>query len=317
LAEPLRSQGAEVEFLCQERNGALIPWLRSQGYSVKAFPETASWEEDAKSCLAQLSGKADWLVVDHYDLDSRWEHAMRAKAAKIFTIDDLADRSHDSDILLDQNLYPDLGTRYAGLVPKEAKLLLGTHYALLRPEFSLARASLGPRQGALAKVLIFFSGSDFENETERAILGLRGSPLSRRLQFDVIVGMANPRRKEIEELCARDPAFRFHCQVSNMAERMAEADLAIGGGGTTTWERCCLGLPSLVAILAENQVRLTQAVEAKGALVNLGRTKEFSPGRYAEALEALTAEKLAAMAASGLALVDGQGTGRVVQELLI
>ncbi|MCL4439984.1 MAG: UDP-2,4-diacetamido-2,4,6-trideoxy-beta-L-altropyranose hydrolase [Firmicutes bacterium] len=288
LADGLRAKGAEkIYFVCRLLPGNLCQYLESKGHVVYRMPCSPQWLEtdagDTRTLLAGIGG-INWLVVDHYALDSRWETQMRPYARKIMVIDDLADRPHDCDLLLDQNLYENMETRYRGLVQEHCRQLLGPKYALLRPEFRDARKNLRNRDGAVHRILVFFGGSDPTNETAKALEAVR--MINRPdIYLDVVVGAANPHRNQIKQLCSTLPNTAFFCQVSNIANLMAEADLAIGAGGTATWERCFLGLPSITMIVARNQADTTAAVAAHGAAWNLGWSGGVSPDRLADSVK--------------------------------
>jgi UDP-2,4-diacetamido-2,4,6-trideoxy-beta-L-altropyranose hydrolase len=293
----------------------------------KAFPvfrladlPTADWQADAEATaavLAKLGQRVDWLIVDHYGLDARWEEAVRPYARRIMVIDDLANRPHCCDLLLDANYYSNPEGRYAGLLPPGAELLLGPRYALLRPEFFCAGERLRPRVGTLDRLLAFFGGSDATNETEKLLTALAGLP-ERSFTVDVVVGEANHRRLAIERRCTSLAAVGFHCQIDNMAKMIAAADLAVGAGGTSLWERCYLGLPSIVIAVADNQVETAQALAAVGAIHYLGFHTEVDAGAIASAIACLAADTAALMAISAVArkIVPGNGPEAVVSRLL-
>ena len=200
------------------------------------------WQQDATETLAALGEtQPAWLIVDHYALDLRWESILRPRVGKIMVIDDLADRPHDCELLLDQNLYQDMETRYDPLVPATCAKLLGPKYALLRPEFAQARKNLRQRDGQVMRILVFFGGVDPTNETAKAIHAL-ASIADRQFAVDVVVGSGNPHKQQIENLCAEHEGFHYHCQVDNMAELMAAADLAIGAGGDGDVGAVCCGV---------------------------------------------------------------------------
>ncbi len=284
LAEELREKNQQVVFVCRELEGNLIHLIKQKGFEVFSLPfpsgdfeadpsvphskwlET-SWQNDLEQTKEALKifGEFDWLVVDHYALDCKWEAEIRDLTRKIMVIDDLADRKHDCDLLLDQNLYENMEVRYQGLVPDKCKLLLGPQYVLLRKEFKEARKNLRKRDGSIKRILIFFGGVDPTNETEKALKAI--DELNKpEIVIDVVVGASNPNKQQIEKLCSERPNTNFYCQVQNMAELMNEADLAIGAGGTTTWERCYLGLPSIVVPIADNQVAIVEYAFKKGIL---------------------------------------------------
>lgn len=283
LAEQVKSLGKNVFFICSESPGNMADLIDKKGYAVFTFPfqeaeQSDCWKRDVKhtkKILSKLNNQVDWLIVDHYGLDVKWETPMRDFARKIMVIDDLANRQHDCDVLLDQNFYLDLDRRYTGLVPKYCKQLLGPQYILLRPEFYKARKNLRNRDGIVRRIFVFFGGSDHTNDTAKALEAIRNLNRS-DIAVDVVVGTANQNKEGIKESCTKIPNIKFHCQVDNMAELMANADLAIGAGGTATWERCFLGLPALAIIVADNQIKVTEAVAIAGAIQNLGMSMDVA-----------------------------------------
>ena len=338
LADELRGRGAEAIFVCREFDGNLCGYIEEKGYVVHRLPVSnerkhtiegspkhaawlgTDWQTDAeqiKEIIKDFNTSPDWLVVDHYALDERWEGYLRPYCKKIMVIDDLADRVHDCDLLLDQNFYENLETRYDDLVPPHCKKLLGPKYALLRPEFREARKNLRKRDGNIKRIMIFFGGSDPSNETAKALEAIR--MLNRPdIAVDVVVGSANPNKDKINELCASMANIVYHCQVSNMAQLMADADLFIGGGGSTTWERCCLGIPSLITTIAKNQEKTVSDMAESGYLLFLGRSEEVSIDSLYHALEIAIQSSwlLISFGRKTQSLVDGKGAKRLAQEIL-
>jgi UDP-2,4-diacetamido-2,4,6-trideoxy-beta-L-altropyranose hydrolase len=259
----------------------------------------------------------DWLIVDSYALDERWERQMRPLARKIMVIDDIADRSHDCDLLLDQNLYDDMEERYAPLVPTGCRLLTGPKYALLRSEFIEARQRMCQHKGHVHSILIFYGGFDESNETEKALVAIQESQLEGVL-VDVVVGAGNPHRSNVKKLCDTLPWARFHCQVDNMAKLMADADMILGAGGATTWERCSLGRPALVTTTAVNQEEVAKCGARHGLFHYLGTASSVTTGRLRDALRVFSnsPESLQMYAANGVTAVDAKGTQRVAGILI-
>jgi UDP-2,4-diacetamido-2,4,6-trideoxy-beta-L-altropyranose hydrolase len=259
--------------------------------------------------------RADWLIVDHYQLNADWEQAMRGSARRIFVIDDTADRSHDCDMILDQNFFSDMQHRYDGKVPAGARRLLGPRFALLRPEFCAARKQARARDGATRRVLVFIGGADATNYTSVAIAALaRLEP--RPQHVDVVIGAAHSRRAAIEGDCAR---YGFHChvQAANMAELMLAADISIGAGGSASWERCCVGLPVLMVSVADNQVAIARELARAGAGEYLGRDDSVDSAQLAAAVGRARAQPgiVGEWSAAGMRLVDGMGAARVAQAM--
>ncbi|MBZ0104042.1 MAG: UDP-2,4-diacetamido-2,4,6-trideoxy-beta-L-altropyranose hydrolase [Sulfuricella denitrificans] len=318
LAQALRESGASVSFLCRELAGNLNSHIEAQGFRVYPIPldESGNWDTDASHTQTAITTSGQhpgWIITDHYDLDARWESAMRPFTRHIMAIDDLADRPHDCDLLLDQNSYTGQETAYSELLPPHAIRLMGPQYALLRKEFAQTRAMLKPRDGSVKRILVFFGGSDPSNETEKALAALT-APDFAGILLDVVVGASNPQREKIRDLCASRPNTTFHCQASNMAELMAHADLSIGAGGTTSWERMALGLPTLVISVAANQEQIAEHLDALGAQRYLGKARNLDAGQLGAALaNCLHAPAdCAAMSVNAMALADGLGVSRVV-----
>jgi UDP-2,4-diacetamido-2,4,6-trideoxy-beta-L-altropyranose hydrolase len=270
LANALRSCGAEVQFLCRELPEHLQRLVSDQGHALvplqtdsepdvrKSALAEQAWSrsdqiQDADISLASLAGAPfDWLVLDHYGLGRIWEARTGQSATmRLMVIDDLA-REHDCDVLLDQNFHPDAASRYRDIVPKHCQQLLGPRYALLRPEFQSARQRVLPREGEVRRVLIFMGGMDANNTTQKvlnAVAMLERSDLT----VNVVIGQTHPAREAIQSRCQSMPNTHCHVQTDRMADLLAETDLAIGAGGSATWERCALGVPTLTLCLAPNQ----------------------------------------------------------------
>ncbi len=285
LAEDLRKTGGEVSFVCRAGAGDAIDLIRERGFRMQILDAMADWRADAEQTTRALAtrGLLDWIVVDHYGLDAQWESRLRAGSQHILVIDDLANRDHDCDALLDQNFYVGAAQRYTGRVPADCRLFLGPAYALLRAEFREAACRPRDRSGPVRRLLVTFGATDPTDETGKVLAALRTLD-SRALAVDVVVGAANPRREQIEALCTTLPSVRCHVQTSHMAELMWAADLAVGAGGATTWERCVLGLPSLTVVIADNQLQTTTDLAAAGAIRYLGWAENLAAVDYEAAI---------------------------------
>jgi UDP-2,4-diacetamido-2,4,6-trideoxy-beta-L-altropyranose hydrolase len=315
LADELRRRGAEIHFLCRDEPGNLIALIGSRSHQTATL---APDRDDAEQCATHLSGmRPDWIVVDHYGLGKKWECAIRPYADAIFVIDDLANRAHDCDLLLDQNLYEGVETRYAALVPNHCRQLIGPKFALLRPEFAEARSTLSRRTGAISKVLVNFGGADTTNETAR-ILGLLHDSLPFSVEIDAVLGPANPHADRIKSANFPGRQVTVHIGTDRMAALMSKADAFVGAGGSTTWERLCLGLPSLVIAAAENQVPTAQYLGKLGAIDYIGRAADLTKHGLRAALSRflMDQEGRSRMAEVGMELVDGRGAERVADPLL-
>lgn len=334
LADALKLHGAQIRFVSRHMPEHLRDMLAAKDHEFKLLNSSpikaisdglshAHWlgtsqHVDSKDTVQVLSDQSwDWLIVDHYALDRRWEEQLRSIAKKIMVLDDLADRLHDCDLLLDQNLYTGFEKRYDSLVPENCKKLLGPKYALLRPEFLEARKKLSVRDGVVRRILVFFGGVDSANETAKAIEAVKLIDRTDTV-VDIVVGANNPHKDQIQELCHESPNVNYHCQVSNMAELMANADLAIGAGGTTTWERCCLGLPSLVTTLATNQEASIEVMADVGYLLYLGKNAKTTPTMLSKYIDVAMSNPylLRSISKKNLLLVDGRGSERIYKHLM-
>ena len=304
LAEELSELGAKATFLSRELPGnycelierkgfpcVRLPVIVDPGDTIVNDPSSSAWlgctpeadGEQSADAIDLLGAPVDWLIVDHYSLDSAWERQLRARSRRIMVIDDLANRRHDCDLLLDQNYYRQSERRYDGLVPAHCRTLLGPKYALLRREFRSAMRIAIARSGEVRRILVFLGGSDADNVTTRVLEAFVLTGI-RDIALDVVVGASNVHGSEIEALCRMLGNASFHVQVDNMATLMARADLAIGAGGATTWERCALGLPTLTVVVADNQLETTKDIAELGVIWYLGRSSDLRVQDFARAI---------------------------------
>ena len=331
LADALKQPGVLIRFISRSLPDYMKGMLKQHGYELSML-KAASMESidddlphsdwlgsnqksDAKATAHVLSDRTwDWLVVDHYALDLRWESKLRKTVQRILVIDDIADRLHDCDILLDQNYYADKETRYTGKVPASCKLLLGPNYALLRDEFRQWHQKIMLRTGPVKRILVFFGGIDLDNYTGLTIEALAGLGLS-GLHIDVVIGAEHPYREQIESACS-EYFFSCYVQTDRMAELMAVADLAIGAGGSAIWERCCLGLPAFAISTASNQSKQVADAASCGLLyapeIN-GDLKTFINRHLPALIDNSNLIKF--ISNNDLQAVDGKGVSRVIRNL--
>ena len=333
LADELRSRGAECHFICREHPGNLIGLIQGRGFAAVAMPADAAkfrsgdamatthahwlgcdWQIDAEQTLAIVRAiRPDWLVVDHYAIDSRWEEALRPQARRILVIDDLADRAHFCDLLLDQNLGRDT-SHYAAKVPPQCVVLAGPRYALLRREFQAHREmSLVRRKNpALRQLLITMGGVDRPNATEKVLEALKGCALPKGCRIVVVMGPHAPWLAAVKEVAITMPwTTEVRVGVENMAHLMVESDMAIGAAGATVWEMCCLGVPSLMVVLAENQRAAAAALVKMSAIRSLDMNNlAISLGEHIKDIDWF--EEASARAAK---ICDGRGCRLIVEKM--
>ncbi len=337
LAKALVVSGADCSFICRDHVGNLIDVIQKCGFQVYKLESStdketeiaplvekenqlyhANWlgvtqKQDAIDCMSMLEDiQPDWLVVDHYALDKDWQSILEPYYKKLMVIDDLGDREHVADLLLDQN-YSSTASKYEGLVPKKCNVLAGTQYTLLRPEFSAWREySLKRRRNnfVIRTILITFGGTDPANYTSRVLQQLIGTDLSPETEIVVVMGAKAPNFEAVNCLASKMPVnTTVKCNIDNMAELMSNADLAIGAAGATTWERCCLGLPTIQIVIAENQ----RQVAAELASINV--VKLISELDSIPLLLKYSSSWMNKVGKKAATLVDGYGTNRVANEL--
>lgn len=328
LAAAARDAGGGALFICRAHDGHLINAIEAAGFPVHALPITggtgnglahgawlgATQEEDAAATIAALAGSTpDWLVVDHYGLDARWERLLAPHARHVMAIDDLADRPHAAGLLLDQNFFAEGAARYDGLLAPDCRALLGPRYALLRPAFAAARQTLPPRRDAVGRILIYFGGVDAGGHSAMALDAL--DRLGRDdLDVDLVIGALQTGRAALMARAQARPRTTVHAGGADMAALMAAAGLAIGAGGVTQWERACLGLPSIVLGIAANQRPIVAGLAAAGYCWGLSDGASATASGLAALIHSalISHDARLAMAARLAALCDGHGVRRVL-----
>ena len=329
IAEGLQENGVNVEFICREFRGNLIEKIQSRGFKVFVLNACrknihddkishahwlgASQLDDARECIEILKYiQPEWLIVDHYGIGGDWHRKLNIHCDKLMVIDDLADRDYQCDLLLDQT-FGRKEEDYKTLVPDSCELLLGSQFAILRPEFlkwrqySLERRS----KPEFKKLLINMGGVDSENVTEEIISELTKCHLPSEIEIIIVMGESSP---HLERVKARinDLPYKVEIKVNvdNMAEIMAKSDIAIGASGASTWERCFLGLPSIQIVVADNQTDIAKLLANKNAI----RVLECI-GQLKNVLEEAD-EWMENTTNIATQILDGMGTGRVVNKIV-
>ena len=328
LAQVLKENGVNVEFICRKHKGNLIDKIYANGFTVHELEllkeikvdnilTHSSWlgvtqKQDADDCIDILKAeKFDWFIVDHYALDEQWQKRLKPYYEKLMVIDDLADRKHLCDILLDQT-FGRQQEDYLAWIPGGCELLLGSKYALLRSEFSKWRSySIGRRSSLeLKKLLINMGGIDIDNITEKILDELKICNLPNDFHITVVMGDSAPYLENVRSKAITMPyKTEVKVDVDNMAEIMANSDIAIGAAGSTTWERCCLGLPTIQIVIAKNQLLLAETL-AQYNVVKL--VKEIKETTF---LLEKSSEWMKNVGSSALEICDGMGSYKVFNKM--
>jgi len=335
LARALRSAGAVCHFISRAHPGHMGTRIADEGFEVTVLAASeypapteppvharwagVEWALDAAETRAALAARPDWLVVDHYALDVRWQGVACPPGTRCMVIDDLVDRPHACDLLLDQNLGHAAGD-YDRLVPDRCTRLIGPRYALLRPEFAAARAgALAARAGrGLKHLMISMGGTDAVDATSMVLAALREMPLPTDLRITVVMGSGAPALEKVRALAKTMPrSTEVAVGVEDMAAIMAAADLSIGAGGSTTWERCCLGLPSIIMETAANQAGVAAAIAHgdAGLVVAPLHAPNFTRSLAAAMAEARAPTRLEVLSQAAAKICDGSGVDSVVMQM--
>ena len=327
LADVLKKRGARIAFACALIPDSLAARIEQSGHILhrigpveelvdppiewdKSVVSPQAQREDARRTFA-AADTVDWVLMDHYRLDRSWLEAAAPDKLRL-VIDDLANRHHDCDILVDQTF----GRReddYGQLVPDDCRILTGGSYAMLRPEFRGERAGALSRREQpqpLRRILISLGLTDVDGITAAALAAVRAAGLS--IDIDVVVGDGAPSLAVLKEVSRNDPRVHLHVDAPDMAGLIARADLAIGAAGTSSWERCCLGLPTIALILADNQRLVAGKLEETGAIIVAD-----SPAIITPIVRALAdgPDRRLSMVAAAAAITDGRGAERVADAL--
>lgn len=325
LAQELATRQASIHFICRYLPEYFVDKLKESGFRFTRLPKGnevhnndlahSSWlgvtqETDANQTLLALSKKVKLMVVDNYALSASWESLLRRKAEKIMVIDDLADRLHDCDFLLDQNLFKNASERYRKYISSTCTTLFGPNYALLRNEFLIFRQKVTIRSAPVKRILVLMGGVDQFNITSKVLYALEYAKKS--FEVDVVIGIQHPAADMVREICVAN-SYRLYIQPSNIAALMADADISVGSAGSTSWERCALGLPSICFTLAENQIPIAENLEQAEIIINGGDGIMISASGIQQILEDLLndPQKINALSSKAMKLVDAIGARKV------
>ena len=308
LADALAERGALCRFAVSHAGADLIARFAPGRFEVKALANPG------ELAVVVAGAHPQALILDDYRLDAAVESALKRQSGRLVVLDDLADRSHAADLVIDSGL----GRKeddYRRLAPK-AIVLAGPRYALVRPEFAAHRRDPGARAGsALDRIFVSFGLSDVDEIAERAVMLLLSLAPSARLE--VVIAADAPSLKGLARLAARDIRVRLHVDARDFAGLIATCDLAVGAGGSALWERAAVGIANLVVVVADNQRAMAAQLQAAGLACTVDLHAPQFEERFAEQLTALRDAGLRATLADALADVcDGEGAGRAADEIL-
>lgn len=272
--------------------------------------EAGAQKRDALETLEAGAGVWDAIIVDHYGLDIEWEAAVRGSTRKLIVVDDLANRRHHADVLVDHNWYgAGTSTRYSGILNADAVQLLGPRYCLLNVAYSQARPTRQPVHNPPQSVLVNFGGNDVAGQT---LTATRAALDATTLDIEIVLGSKALITEELMTLVDSEPRVSLHVALSNLASLLGRVDLVMGASGTGTWERLCMGVPSIVTTVSDSQSGVTRALSDSGHCTWLGIATNVTTAHYAEALTAAEQQGVNAPPA----IVDGYGSARLALQII-
>ena len=327
MAEELKKRSVRVIFICRVLLGDWTLFLRERGFeTISLSTEDELWDSDRDAVLT-LEGLnnnqifPDWLIIDHYQIGKDWERKIRSAVAKIMVIDDLADRSHDCDLLLDQNLYPGWQHRYNGLLPRNCRSLLGLQYLILREEFRQYKLNepINSRPGHL-KILLTFGGSDPSGLTEKVLLALdeicrKNQPTQDIMHVRVLVGQSYAEQSRLTDII-QSLSFEvdLFTSVTQVIKHFEWADCAISASGLTTYELAYVGLPSLIIAAIEGQVAFAKEL-ARLQIHRYAGSYTLTKYKLVAQIQDFLLE-FRTLQSKKIHLIDGSGLDRVLEYLL-
>lgn len=339
LAQCLEKRGVKSFFISRDANDCAEKLFHRYGFSYFILSSSSNskkhnregyerwlavdWEEDANDTLKVLydiDTECEWLVVDHYALDSRWHDRVKTSIKHLLVIDDLANRKFLADLVVDQSHGRKLSD-YSDLIPDYCRALLGSEYMLLRPEFFQVRSLAFYKRSTfkyVKKILVTMGGTDPKNYTRLVLDGLSGVSWGSTVpEVEVVLSSSAPYLRDIRNIAE---SHVLHVEVSldvaDMAKRMLESDLSIGASGATSWERCCLGLPSIILTTAENQKYVAKSLLDVGAAWGIEEDKGVIKEVARQVGLLCESPKLwRKMSRRAFTVTDGLGANRVVQQM--
>ncbi len=312
LAEIFEKRKIKVNFICKNLRGNLTSEIKAKNYKIYFIKNLKkSIHEDyvnTRKILERFDADASYLVIDNYKWNKKYEEKLRSSVDKIIVIDDLADRKHDCDLIIDQNLYSNFKHRYDKLVPKNCQKLLGPKYVLLRKEFLLSKKKL--KINKINKIFISFGGQDISDETIKVILAIKNSKLNYQ-KINLMVNKSNKNLKDLKKNSKNMKGIKISTVDNELLKLIQNADLSIGAGGSMTWERAYLGIPSIISILSKNQLEITNTMERNGCIYNMGWAKNVKIIDYEKLFKKLKINQLNVMSQKNRKVVDGKGISRI------
>jgi len=323
LANQLSTKGAKILFICSKFDGVMVDLISKYGYQYKLIDHSSekniSQINDATQTVSHVqkffNDSTSWMIVDHYRINIEWHRYIKKYIKKLMVIDDLADRQHYCDALLNQNYYENIDSLYSDLIPNECKLLLGLDYVMLDPQFLSFRNKIQSRIRENKRLLIYFGATDSQNLTTLIVEILLGFNLQ-NLEMDVVLGSNNQNKYQINKLSSIHSNINIHDSLPSLAKLIYDADYGIGACGATTWERLCLNLPSFILSIADNQHEMAKSISDFSMIVYGGKAINLKHEHLKKNLyKFITSNETNDNLHNKKCIIDAKGTSRVVNFL--
>ncbi len=312
LAEIFKKRKIKVHFICKNLKGNVTNEIKFKGYNLHLIKnvKNSNYEDylNTRKILEEYETETCYLVIDNYRWDEKYEQKLRFLVKKIIVIDDLANRKHDCDLLIDQNLYSNFERRYNKLVPKNCQKLLGPKYVLLRKEFLTSKKKT--QINSISKIFVSFGGQDVSNQTIRVLSAIKKSRLNYK-KINFLVNKSNINLKNLRKISKNMKGVVISTNAKKLTKLIQNSDLCIGASGSMTWERAYLGIPSIVSILSENQLEIAKTMERKKCIYNMGRSKNVKISDYQKIFDKLKINELNSMSQRNKKVIDGKGIFRI------
>ncbi len=288
LAFTLKAKGHECIFICQDLKGNSIKKIKQNGFEVimlkiKQHEKIShyrkwldvNWRIDSHNVIEKLKKhQFDWVIIDHYSLSYEWEKKIKPFTKKIMVIDDFVNRKHYCDLLLNQS-YGVKKQQYKNIVPKNCKLLLGSKYALINQNFLKARLKLKSRNAVVKRALIYFGSGGHTAKYIKIISKIFNESFFPKIFLDVVIDKNIKKSNEIVVSLNKRSNCCVHSDLPDLSYLMSKADISIGAAGSATWERCCLGIPTILISTALNQKLNLKAMKLTNAAIVLKLNKNL------------------------------------------
>jgi len=315
LAEGLKRKHWQCAFVMKDYDARLADKIEEKGFELRLIPKESSLKEDLKLTRKYASQwKVSIILTDSYDLDREYLKTLKEDKFFVLSIDDSTQTHFYSDILLNQNIHA-TAREYSERIEPYTKLLLGPKYALLREDFVSSRNAERISE-KVQKVLVTMGGGDPYNQSLKVLRALEN--MKEAFSITVLLGSSFLFHEEIENFTRRaSKKIKIVHNTNQVARLMKESDLAISASGCTVWELCCLGVPTILLILSENQEPIAQSLQKKGIMKNLGWFNQVNEPYIQQEVSKLSADQKLRkeMADKGQLLLDGLGVKRVVKEI--